>query len=137
MKGPRPGEAALIDLLASEARGPRRHALYAAWLFTRVCLDMAGPVSFAERNTRRRLTALRKRLGSLTLPVAFRRALHDIIEELGAGSSEAATIALEELSRSVRDTLGEGPAAAVGAALEWVRTGDDETGANRGRTERA
>lgn len=133
MNRPRPGEEQLIALLAHEARGPRRHALFAAWLTARVCLDMAGPIPVSERNERRRLQALRTRLGTLSLPVAFRRSLHDIMEELSTGSPEAPVSALDALARAVRDTLGDRPAAAISKAVKQLRrpgrdviSGDDD-----------
>lgn len=126
MRGPRPGEASLLEQWTTEVRGPRRHALFAAWLTSRICLDMAGGPAVAGRNERRRLQALRKRLGSLSLPVAFRRALHEIIEELGGGAPDAPVTALDTLARVVRETLGDRPAAAIRLGLKHLRLGGPE-----------
>lgn len=121
MNSPRPGEDQLVDLMSREGRGPRRHALFATWLTSRICLDMGTHPLVTERNARRRLAALRKRLGTLSLPVAFRRALHEIIEDLNTGTPGAPVSALDTLSRVVRDTLGDRPAAAIGLGVKHLR----------------
>lgn len=135
MNGPRPGETLLLELLAHEARGPRRHSLFAAWLAFRTCFDLAQPPGVAERNARRRLQALRKRLGTLTLPVAFRRSLHDIIDDLNPGTPDAPIVALDALARVVRETLGEPSAAVIGeAARQLGRPNPDATSEGEGNT---
>jgi hypothetical protein len=104
---------ALLRVLASSARGPRREGAFAVWLTVRVAGDLILGPSSVERMHRRRLQALERRLSSLTLPATLRRALTDALVVLRSGTPNDARMALSQLVTPVRETIGVEAAEAV------------------------
>lgn len=109
---------ALLRLLAATARGPRRDAAFALWLTARVAEDMMSATDLTERAQRRRVAALEKRVSSLSLSPAFRRALAASLAQMRDPRPEAAQAALTQLIAPAGDTLG---AEAMGAVQRLVR----------------
>jgi hypothetical protein len=104
---------ALVQVMATMARGPRRDAAFALWLVVRVAEDILAVPALPERGQRRRVAALEKRLSSLSLPPAFRRALTGAVVQLRELRPEAAAGALVQLAAPVTDTLGSEAAGVV------------------------
>ena len=109
---------ALLRLLAGTARGPKRDAAFALWLTVRVAEDMMTATDLSERAQRRRVTALEKRVSSLSLAPSFRRALTASLAQLRDPRPEAAQAALAQLVAPAGDTLGT---EAMGAVQRLVR----------------
>jgi hypothetical protein len=99
--------------MATMARGPKRDAAFALWLTIRVAEDILAVPALPERGQRRRVAALEKRLSSLSLPPAFRRALTAAVAQLRDLRPEAAAAALAQLATPVADTLGSEAAGVV------------------------
>lgn len=116
---PPPPQAALLALLASSGRGPRREGLFALWLMLRVAEDQADG-RFAERAQRRRVAALERRLASLAVPAPVRRGLLAALADLRTGTAEAAGLALARLAAPARDGLGAEAGEAVQRAARRV-----------------
>ncbi|MGE0351662.1 MAG: hypothetical protein AB7I33_12850 [Gemmatimonadales bacterium] len=125
MSGETP-EVTLLRGLAGTARGPRREGVFALWLTTRAALDLLIVPPPAERSHRRRITALERRLATLTLPPPLRRALNASLTQLRTSSPESALEALTQLIAPARETggpdAGEALAAAARAARDVLRT---------------
>lgn len=101
-----PSAVALIRLLTTMARGPKRDGVFALWLTLRVAQDLLLDPPIAERAHRRRVAALERRLSSLTLPPPLRRALAAAVVQLREARPDAAVMALNQLAAPARDTLG-------------------------------
>ena len=106
-------EDSLVDALATEARGPRRNGIFAVWLFVRVATGVVGPHPLSPRAHQRRLEALKRRLSSLSVPAALRRALIGAIGQAAECTTEDVALALRLLVTPVQETLGPAVAAAV------------------------
>lgn len=117
-----PATVALTDLLARTARGPRRDGVFALWLTVRVALDLGLTPPLPERAHRRRVSALERRLASLTLPAPLRRALTAAMPQLQGGDLASAAMALTQLVAPVRDTLGAEAADPIALAARVART---------------
>ncbi len=117
-----PAVVALADLLPRTARGPRRDGVFALWLSVRVALDLGLIPPLPDRAHRRRVSALERRLASLTLPAPIRRALTAAVAQLHQGDAPAAALALTQLVAPVRDTLGPEVGDAIALAARVART---------------
>lgn len=113
-----PDEAALalLKLLSTSARGPRRDALFALWLTVRVADGVADASAGLERAQRRRVQALEKRLSSLALPGPLRRALPGALAQLRDGRPGAAAAGLGLLIAPATDSVSPEAGQAVAAA---------------------
>lgn len=117
-----PAAVALSALLPDTMRGPKRDGIFALWLTVRVALDLTLTPPLPDRATRRRLTALERRLATLTLPAPLRRALTAAMAQLHPGDAASAALALTQLVAPVRDTLGGEPADAIALAARVARS---------------
>lgn len=117
-----PAAVALADLLTRTARGPRRDGVFALWLTVRVALDLGLAPPLPDRAHRRRVSALERRLASLTLPAPLRRALTPAVAQLQLGDRAAAALALSQLVAPARDTLGAEAGDAIALAARVART---------------
>ncbi|HEX5004672.1 MAG TPA: hypothetical protein VFV65_05110 [Gemmatimonadales bacterium] len=117
-----PAAVALSALLPRTVRGPKREGVFALWLTVRVALDFGLTPPLPDRASRRRLTALERRLASLTLPAPLRRALTAAMDQLRPGDTASAALALTQLVAPVRDTLGGEAADAIALAARVART---------------
>jgi hypothetical protein len=113
---------ALADLLPRTARGSRRDGVFALWLTVRVALDLGLAPPLPDRAHRRRVSALERRLASLTLPAPLRRALTAATAQLHLGEAPAAALALTQLVAPARDTLGAEAGDAIALAARVART---------------
>jgi hypothetical protein len=122
-----PSATALLGLLSTTARGPRREGIFALWLTVRVAQDLLRESPPPERAHRRRLQALERRLSSLTIPPPLRRALVAAINQLREVQPDTAAQVLSQLVAPARDTggveAGEALAQAARAARAAVRDG--------------
>lgn len=116
-----PGEVGLLTLLQATARGPKRGGLFALWLTLRVAMTLCGPQVPPERSRKRHLTALERRLPSLPMSQALRRALDAAMTHLQQGTPEAASVALRQLIAPAEDLAGVEAGKAVGRAADTAR----------------
>jgi hypothetical protein len=116
-----PAATALLRLLATTARGPRREGVFALWLTVRVTQDLLRDVPPSERAHRRRLQALEHRLSSLTIATPLRRALAAAVSQLGEPSPETAAQVLSQLAAPARDTAGAEAGEALAQAARAAR----------------
>jgi hypothetical protein len=114
-------ENRLVDCLQAAVRGPRRNGLFALWLLVRVCDDALPPTPLSGRAQRRRLDALVKRLSSLSLPPALRKALIGSIGELTEGADDAVVAALRGLVEPAHESVGQDAADAIAQALRTAK----------------
>jgi hypothetical protein len=112
---------ALLRAVSVTARGPRREGAFALWLTTRVALDLARDDPPGERAHRRRVTALERRLSSLTLPAPIRRALQGALLQLREGAPDTAATVLAQLVAPARESLGPEPAQLLAQAARMAR----------------
>lgn len=117
-----PAATALLRLLPTTARGPRREGLFALWLTVRVAQDLARDGLSSERAYRRRLQALEHRLSSLTIPPPLRRALAAALNQLREPRPETGAQVLSQLVAPARDTGGAEAGEAVALAARSART---------------
>jgi hypothetical protein len=117
-----PAATALLCLLPTTARGPRREGIFALWLTVRVAQDLLRDVPPSERAHRRRLQALEHRLSSLTIPPPLRRALAAALSQLGEPRPETAAQVLSQLVAPARDTGGPEAGEALAQAARAART---------------
>jgi len=110
-----PTEDRLIGLLASAAPGPKREGLFALWLVVRVA-EGALPQPADLKAHKRRVTALRRRLATLTLPAPLRRAITAAYPRLDEADPPTIALALHDLVGPTRDSLGPESGDAVAAA---------------------
>jgi hypothetical protein len=115
-----PATCALLALLPTTVRGPRREGIFALWLTLRVAQDQVreAPV---ERAHRRRLQALEHRLSSLTMPPPLRRALAAAISQLRDARSETAVQVLSQLVAPAREAGGTEAGDALAHAARAAR----------------
>src|SRR5690606_19664046 len=114
-----PPQAALLTLMRDSTRGPKREGLFALWLTLRVAEDQADG-AFSERAQRRRVTALERRLTSLSIPAPLRRGLLAALTDLKPGTADGAAQALARLAAPARDSLGTEAGEAVHRAARRV-----------------
>jgi hypothetical protein len=114
-------EARIVALVAEAVRGPRRDGLYAVWLVLRAAESLLPPHAISPKNHRRRLQALRARLGGLALPAPLKRALTTALAQVEPGTPTSAAIALSQLVVPTREVLGSEAAEAVAAAARDAR----------------
>ena len=100
-------ELSLARSLSLSARGPRRNALYALWLFVRACSGCSSEGQLSQRTHRRRLTALEKRLTSVSIPPQLRRTLAEGMERLQEANPGNCHEVLQELAIPVGEALGK------------------------------
>lgn len=117
-----PAATALLRLLSTTARGPRREGIFALWLTVRVAQDLLRDVPPPERAHRRRVQALEHRLSSLTIPPPLRRALAAALSQLGEPRPETAAQVLSQLVAPARDTGGPEAGEALAQAARAART---------------
>ncbi len=117
-----PAATALLRLLCTTARGPRREGIFALWLTVRVTQDLLRDVPPPERAHRRRLQALEHRLSSLTIAPPLRRALAAALSQLGEPHPETAAQVLSQLVAPARDTAGAEAGEALAQAARAART---------------
>lgn len=117
-----PAATALLGLLPTTARGPRREGIFALWLTLRVTQDLLRDVPPSERAHRRRLQALERRLSSLTIPPPLRRALAAALSQLREPRPETAAQVLSQLVAPARDTGGAEAGEALAQAARAART---------------
>ena len=118
-----PAATALLRLLPTTARGPRREGIFALWLTVRVAQDLLRDVPPSERAHRRRVQALEHRLSSLTIPPPLRRALAAALSQLREARPETAAQVLSQLVAPARDTGGAEAGEALAQAARAARTG--------------
>lgn len=114
-------EARVVALVADAVRGPRRDGLYALWLVLRASESLLPPNAVGAKNHRRRVQALRARLGGLALPAPLKRALTTALAQIEPATPAAAAIALSQLVAPTREVLGAEAAEAVAAAARDAR----------------
>ena len=117
-----PVATALLRLLPTTARGPRREGIFALWLTVRVAQDLLRDVPPSERAHRRRVQALEHRLSSLTIPPPLRRALAAALSQLREPRPETAAQVLSQLVAPARDTGGVEAGEALAQAARAART---------------
>ena len=100
-------ERDLIDLMKTTARGPRRNGAFSLWLVVRTCDGSIPPDPVSEKSHRRRVTALERRLTSLSLPPAFRKALAVATRELASGDTQCGARSLALLVAPTRELIGK------------------------------
>jgi hypothetical protein len=111
----------LLELLAASARGMRREGLFAVWLTVRVALDQGLEPPLPERAQRRRLDALDRRLARLSVPPPLRRALAGTVAMLRDPGKRPATMALQQLTVPVRETLGAEAGEVIAKAVRQAK----------------
>lgn len=115
-------EERLIELLGAAERGPRRNGLFALWLVIRSAEALLPPAPVSARNHRRRLQAVRTRLGGLALPPPLKRALTAACQHLETATVQAAALVLAQLAAPARDVLGSEAADAVAVAARAAKS---------------
>ena len=123
-----PLENQLIETLPATVRGPRRNGIFALWLVIRACEGLVPPDTVSVRGHRHRLDRLERRLSSLSLPVALRRALVRSIHDLQDGTPDVAVTALRSLVAPVNETLGSEASVVVATAARTVQASANHTG---------
>lgn len=103
----------LLQLQERLERGPKREGAFAIWLVARFGWDQGQAAGEADRNDRRRLALLEKRLAPLAVPRPLARGLATSLGHLADGTPTAARIALSQLVAPAHETLG----AAAGEAI--------------------
>ncbi len=108
-------------LLAEAARGPERDGLFALWLVLRAAEGLLPPAPVSQRNHRRRLQALERRLATLALPAPLGRALTAARVHLEPATPAAAALVLSQLVAPAREVLGAAAGEAVAVAAQSAR----------------
>ncbi len=116
-----PAATALLEVLARTARGPRREGVFALWLTVRVAQGLLLENPPPERVFRRRLTALEKRLSSLTVPPPLRRALTAAIAQLREAKPATAPMVLSQLVAPAHESAGAEAGDALARAAKAAR----------------
>ena len=96
----------LVAQLPYSERGPQRNGIFALWLLMNTCSTAIGNDRVQDKNHRKRIAALRKRLSSLSLPPLLRKAITAALNGLAPDSPGAVTAVLSQLVAPVRDSLG-------------------------------
>jgi hypothetical protein len=122
-------ETRLLTALVGEERGPRRNGLFALWLVARTAESVLPPDAVSARAHRRRVELLQRRLSSVSVPAAIRRALPAALRQVAEGTPRAAALALHQLVAPTRDAVGAAAADALAAAAIRARgaTGPEPT----------
>jgi hypothetical protein len=116
-----PAASALLALLPTVGRGPKRGGIFALWLTVRVAQDLLLDPPLADRAHRRRVQALERRLSSLTMPPPLRRALGAAVSQLRDARADAAAQVLSQLVAPARETGGPEAGDAVALAARQAR----------------
>jgi hypothetical protein len=116
-------ETRLLTALAGEARGPKRNALFALWLVARTAEAVVPPDAVTARSHRRRVELLQRRLSSVSVPGAIRRALPAALRQVAEGTPRASALALHQLVAPTREAVGAAAADALAAAAIRARRG--------------
>lgn len=114
-------EERLVALAAAETRGPRRDGLFALWLVVRAAEGVLPPEPVSPAAHRRRVQAIRTRVGALALPAPLKRALSAACHHLEPATPAAAVVVLRQLIAPARDVLGTDAAEAVNHAARAAR----------------
>ena len=114
-------EDRILADMADAGRGPRRNGLFALWLFVRHCDGALPPAPLSARASAERLDGLERRLSSLTLPAALRRALPASVRELRSDHGDRVALALQQLSAPAREAVGSTSADALLLAARAAR----------------
>lgn len=115
------GDARLVALAAAETRGPRRDGLFALWLVLRAAEGVLPPDPVNRSGHRRRLQAVRARIGAIALPAPLKRALTAACHHLETGTPDAAAVVLNQLVAPAREVLGADAAEALTQAARTAR----------------
>jgi hypothetical protein len=99
-------EERVLAEMDTTARGPKRNGIFALWLIVRQCESMLPPEPLSEKACAARLSALERRLSSLTLPAPLRRALPASARELRSQHPNRVPVALQQLSAPAREAIG-------------------------------
>ena len=113
--------AALLHALATSERGSRRDGAFATWLLVRVAADLADEPEWPERAHRRRIQSLERRLTSLSLSPALRRALTSALTQLREAAPGGVAGALAPLVGPVRESVGAEAGEAVRRVVAGLR----------------
>ncbi|MDH4045479.1 MAG: hypothetical protein OEW06_13575 [Gemmatimonadota bacterium] len=114
-------ETQLLTALAAEARGPKRNGLFALWLVARTAEAILPPDAVELRSHRRRVELLQRRLSSVSVPTALRRALPAAFRHIADGTPRAAALALHQLVAPTREAVSPHAADVLGAAAARAR----------------
>lgn len=127
---------ALLDHLAVAARGARRDGLFALWLLTRAAEDECLDPPLSPTGRAQRLEAIERRLATLALPAALRRALPGALVHLREAGPRSAAMVMQLLTAPVRDALGDEAAEVLvrGAVAARQADGGSATTPTRGES---
>jgi hypothetical protein len=114
-------EDRILADMADAGRGPRRNGLFALWLFVRQCDGALPPDPLSARASAERLDGLERRLSSLSLPAALRRALPASVRELRSDHGDRVALALQQLSAPAREAVGSSTADVLLLAARTAR----------------
>lgn len=114
-------ETQLLAALAAEARGPKRNGLFALWLVARTAEAILPPDAVSLRSHRRRVELLQRRLSSVSVPTALRRALPATFRHIADGTPRAAVLALHQLVAPTREAVSAQAAEVLTAAAARAR----------------
>lgn len=115
---------ALVELMATAPRGPRRDGLFALWLVTRLVEDL-GPGA-QERTVRRRLLLLEKRLSSLGLAATLRRGIGATLVLLREPVRPERALVLAQLAAPAKEGVGPDVADILTRASRAARTAEGQ-----------
>ena len=116
-----PESASLLHAIANSERGSRRDGAFATWLLVRVATDLADEAEWPERAHRRRIQSLERRLTSLSLSPALRRALTTALTQLRDGGPASVAGTLAPLVAPVRESVGTEAAEAIRRVVAGLR----------------
>ncbi len=111
-------EDRLLADMSSAARGPRRNGLFALWLIVRQCDSLLPPRMLGKATLAGRSAGLERRLHSLSLPAALRRALPASVRELRAAQPDRVPAVLQQLAAPAREAIS---GAAADSLLQAAR----------------
>lgn len=115
-------ERRLVTAMATTARGPRQNGVFALWLAIRLCDGLLPPHAPKERQQRERVTNVRRRLSSLSVPAPLRRALTAAFRDLDTTDMPSVAVTLQQLVAPARETLGQDVGEAMAVAARQART---------------
>ncbi len=117
----------LVTRLSYAERGPQRNGIFALWLIVNACSGITGPNHLQDKNHKKRISALRKRLSSLSLPPQLRKVILPTLAELSDNGPDAAASVLAQLVEPVKESMGDECAKLIETASKRAHsTGDDE-----------
>jgi hypothetical protein len=111
---------ALLTLQRQFERGPKREGAFALWLTVRMAIDLGTKDHLPDKNDRRRVGLLGRRLGTLAVPRSLARGLAAALGHLDDATPGGARIALAQLVAPARDALGPEAAEAVASAARLI-----------------